>query len=106
MPQFGTLTLAFGLEGNTPNGDVDPHFVENAYLLKKKIHLVISHCTANLNWISDFTKGFDISSIHVVTKCGKEVGGAPTNATIEKCLMSDDVIIPTRNILPQSWIKR
>jgi hypothetical protein len=72
--------------GNTPNGSsyVDPCFDENAYLLKKKIHLVISHCTANLNWISYFTKGFDISSIHVVTKCGKEVEGAPTSATIEK----------------------
>jgi len=72
--------------GNTPNGSsyVDPCFDENAYLLKKKIHFVISHCNANLNWISDFTKGFDISSIHVVTKCGKEVEGAPTSAAIEK----------------------
>lgn len=70
--------------GNTPNGYIDPCFDENAYLLKTKIHMVISHCNANLNWISDFTKGFNISSIHVVTKCGKEVEGAPISATIEK----------------------
>ncbi len=70
--------------GNTPNGDVDLGFDEKAYLVKQKIHLVVSHCSGNLNWIADFTKGFKISSIHVVTKCGIEVVGAPTGATIEK----------------------
>ena len=70
--------------GNRPNGDVDPDFDENAYIFTKKIHLVISHCSGNLNWIPAFTKGFKVSSIHVVTKCGKEVVGAPASATIEK----------------------
>ena len=50
-----------------------------------KVHIVVSHCKSNLGWISDFTKGYeaDIASIHVITKCGVPVEGAPDNATLE-----------------------
>jgi len=50
-----------------------------------KIHIVVSHCKSNLGWISDFTKGYeaDIVSIHVITKCGVPVEGAPDNATLQ-----------------------
>jgi len=58
-----------------PGMDRDPHTL--------KIHLVVSHCKANLDWIANYTKGFDVASIHVVTKCGSAVNGAPESATIE-----------------------
>jgi hypothetical protein len=49
----------------------------------KKIHIVVSHCKNDLDWISDFTKGYNIASIHVITKCGAPVNGAPNIATIQ-----------------------
>jgi hypothetical protein len=52
-------------------------------IYKKDIHLVVSHCKANLDWIETFTKGFKIASVHVISKCGHPVNGAPHNATIE-----------------------
>jgi len=36
-----------------------------------------------LEWITDFTKGHDIASIHVISKCGMPVLGSPEFATIE-----------------------
>ena len=42
-----------------------------------KVHIVVSHsCSADLYWISNYTKGFDVASIHVISKC-EEVVGAP-----------------------------
>ena len=49
----------------------------------KKIHIVVSHCLTDLDWISDFTKGHNVASIHVITKCGAPVNGAPDIATIQ-----------------------
>ena len=49
----------------------------------KKIHIVVSHCKSDLYWIQAFTKGFNIASIHVISKCGIPVIGAPNIATIE-----------------------
>ena len=49
----------------------------------KKIHIVVSHCKTDLDWISDFTKGHNVTSIHVITKCGAPVNGAPDIATIQ-----------------------
>ena len=49
----------------------------------KKIHIVVSHCKSDLDWISAFTKGFNIASIHIISKCGAPVIGAPDIATIE-----------------------
>ena len=48
----------------------------------KTIHIVVSHCKSDLRWVTNFTRGYNIASTHVVTKCGKEVVGAPENATI------------------------
>jgi hypothetical protein len=49
-----------------------------------KIHIVVSHCKNDLGWISsDFTEGYDVASIHVISKCGAPVIGAPEIATIE-----------------------
>ena len=52
-------------------------------LKAKKIHIVVSHCMSDLDWIPDFTKGYDVASIHVISKCGEPVKGAPEAATIE-----------------------
>eukprot|EP00594_Rhizosolenia_setigera_P004399 CAMPEP_0178943234 /NCGR_PEP_ID=MMETSP0789-20121207/2468_1 /TAXON_ID=3005 /ORGANISM="Rhizosolenia setigera, Strain CCMP 1694" /LENGTH=405 /DNA_ID=CAMNT_0020622795 /DNA_START=89 /DNA_END=1303 /DNA_ORIENTATION=+ len=52
-------------------------------LHSKAIHLVVSHCKSDLSWISDFTKGYEVSSIHVISKCGFPVTGAPDKTTIE-----------------------
>ena len=62
-------------KGNRYPGDYD--------LKAKKIHIVVSHCMSDLDWIPDFTKGYDVASIHVISKCGEPVKGAPEAATIE-----------------------
>ena len=49
----------------------------------KEIHVVVSHCKSDLDWISTFTKGFNIATIHIISKCGAPVNGAPDMATIE-----------------------
>lgn len=46
------------------------------------VHMIVSHCKTDLGWISDFTKGYNISSVLVATKCGIPVTNAPPNATI------------------------
>jgi hypothetical protein len=55
----------------------------NTDIFKKDIHLVVSHCKTDLDWIETFTKGFKIASVHVLSKCGHPVIGAPPNATIQ-----------------------
>lgn len=47
-----------------------------------KIHVVVSHCVNDLSWLSKFTRGYTISSIHVISNCGKSVEGAPKGAVI------------------------
>jgi hypothetical protein len=55
----------------------------NTDIYKKDIHLVVSHCKTDLDWIETFTRGFKIASVHVISKCGHPVIGAPPNATIQ-----------------------
>lgn len=43
----------------------------------------VPHCSHDLHWILDFVKGYEITSIHVISKCGKPVTGAPKGSTIE-----------------------
>ena len=62
---------------STPEADA------GADLHSEKIHIVVSHCKSSLEWMSDFTKGHTIASIHIITKCGDPVVGAPDGATIE-----------------------
>jgi hypothetical protein len=52
-------------------------------IYKKEIHLVVSHCKTDLDFIEKFTEGFKIASVHVISKCGHPVNGAPHNATIQ-----------------------
>lgn len=57
--------------------------IDSSDLKKKKIHIVVSHCMSPLDWIESFVKGFNIQSIHIVTKCGHEVIGAPSMAIVQ-----------------------
>lgn len=50
--------------------------------LDLEIHMIISHCKSPLDWLEDFTKGFAIKSLHIVTKCGHPIVGAPDMANI------------------------
>lgn len=58
--------------------------VDTTQLPKKKIHIIISHCKSDLGWVEKFTKGYEVKSIHVVSKCDKDVTGAPKSAVVEK----------------------
>ncbi len=50
--------------------------------IHKKLHIVVSHCNTPLNWMSGYLNGFtNVASIHVISKCGHEVEGAPMGAT-------------------------
>ena len=49
---------------------------------KEKVHIVVSHCKSDLDWMEDFTSGFPMESITVVSKCGYPVKGAPDYAKI------------------------
>ena len=53
-----------------------------------KIHVVVSHCRSALGWLDDFLLGYDISSMHVLTKCGEAVEKieAPEDAKIIELL--------------------
>jgi len=57
---------------------------EKADTDSKKIHIVISHCKSPLHWVDEFTMGYDVASIHVITKCGevREKIKAPKSAKI------------------------
>lgn len=48
-----------------------------------KAHVIVSYCKSSLKWINSFIKGHNIMSIHIVSKCGEPVVGAPDMATIE-----------------------
>lgn len=56
---------------------------EKVDALKLNIHLVVSHCKKDVSWLDEFTTGFVISSVHIISKCGVPVEGAPSGSTIE-----------------------
>jgi len=57
---------------------------EDDEIYSKEIHMIISHCQADLYFMADFIKDFtNIASIHIISKCGKPVVGAPQGATIQ-----------------------
>ena len=47
-----------------------------------RISIVVSHCLQSLDWIPDFTKGFVIYNITIISKCNATVVGAPPHATV------------------------
>mmetsp|Transcript_1514 Transcript_1514/g.2258 ORF Transcript_1514/g.2258 Transcript_1514/m.2258 type:complete len:382 (+) Transcript_1514:222-1367(+) len=47
-----------------------------------KMHIVVSHCKKSLDWMPKYLEGFkNVASIHVISKCGQEVKGAPNETT-------------------------
>jgi len=46
------------------------------------IHIIVSHCKDDIDWITKFTEGYNISSILVLSKCGVPVHTAPQNTKI------------------------
>jgi hypothetical protein len=54
-------------------------------LHETKVHIVVSHCKESLEWMTEYTKDFidSIVSIHIISKCGEPVEGAPDAATVE-----------------------
>ena len=61
----------------TPQANSDDDFSS------PKVHIILSHCKSSLEWLNSFIEGHNISSIHIVSKCGEPVIGAPEIATIE-----------------------
>ncbi len=49
----------------------------------KIVHIVVSHCMSDLDWLDDFIGNHTVASIHVITKCGAPVRGAPQGAVIK-----------------------
>jgi hypothetical protein len=49
---------------------------------RTKVHIVISHCKSDLDWLDQFTTGRIVDSITVISKCGAEVRGAPEGTDI------------------------
>jgi hypothetical protein len=59
-----------------------PGMASDEEALHRKLHIVVSHCTKSLSWMPRYLEGFmNISTIHVISKCGHDVEGAPENAT-------------------------
>lgn len=59
-----------------------PGMISDKEVLQKKIRVVISHCNKNLDWTSEYLKVFNVASVHVLSKCGVQVQGAPNEAVI------------------------
>ena len=58
----------------------------------KKIHVVISHCKNDLDWFSNYIKGFNIASVHVISKCGVPVRGLSNNLSTGNIKPSIEVL--------------
>jgi len=62
-------------------GNRYPGMPSDEAVIHAKMHIVVSHCIKSLEWMPKYLEGFtNIASIHVISKCGQEVKGAPDNA--------------------------
>mmetsp|Transcript_3366 Transcript_3366/g.8572 ORF Transcript_3366/g.8572 Transcript_3366/m.8572 type:complete len:485 (-) Transcript_3366:80-1534(-) len=65
---------------------------------EKRVHIVVSHCKGELHWLSVFTQNYaTVASMHIITKCGQKVIGAPQIATIQE--------LPNRGRCDHSYVK-
>ena len=46
-----------------------------------KIHVVVAHCSDDINWISNYTNGFTMESLHIISRCGNYLSGVPEMAS-------------------------
>lgn len=62
-------------------GNRYPGMPSEEEVVRVKTHIVVSHCKKSLDWMAEYLEGFtNIASIHVISKCGQEVKGAPNEA--------------------------
>ena len=54
----------------------------NITLSKSEIHFVISHCDNPLHGVWEYLRGFNIASIDILSKCGREIIGSPDSAVV------------------------
>eukprot|EP00980_Cylindrotheca_fusiformis_P031781 scaffold26949_cov157-Cylindrotheca_fusiformis.AAC.1 len=66
--------------GNQAFGGIDGQYNS---IHEIPIHAVVSYCNGDLDYITAMTEGFNIASIHVISKCGFDVKGLPSIATVE-----------------------
>lgn len=70
--------------GGLWRGSSYPGMPSEEATLETTIHVVISHCDKPLDWLEGYLQGFtNVVSVHVLSKCGYEVEGAPDNAVIQ-----------------------
>lgn len=70
--------------GGLWRGSSYPGMPSEEAALETTIHVVISHCDKPLDWLEGYLQGFtNLVSVHVLSKCGNEVEGAPENAVIQ-----------------------
>ena len=70
-----------------------PGQVEIGYLNEKRVHIVVSHYTSDLQWICCFTVTggyFNVASMHVISKCGWIVTGAPVMAVLFRGVLTSE----------------
>lgn len=67
--------------GGLWRGNRYPGMPSDEEVIHTKMHIVVSYCKKSLDWMPTYLEGFtNIASIHVISKCGQEVKGAPDNA--------------------------
>eukprot|EP00980_Cylindrotheca_fusiformis_P004882 scaffold1038_cov100-Cylindrotheca_fusiformis.AAC.5 len=47
------------------------------------VHVVVSYCKGDIRFVEVTIEGFNVASIHIVSKCGHPVEGAPSGAVID-----------------------
>eukprot|EP00984_Skeletonema_dohrnii_P030580 scaffold22177_cov90-Skeletonema_dohrnii-CCMP3373.AAC.2 len=63
-------------------GNRYPGMISDEEAMNRKLHIVVSHCKTSVSWIPRYIEKFtNVASIHVISKCGHEVEGAPMGAT-------------------------
>ena len=72
------------VEGSIWRGTLPRHLwkQQNDFLYKPKIDLVISHCDLPLDWSFELAGPVRLDKITILSKCGKPVVGAPSNAKL------------------------
>ena len=70
----------------SPEIDASIQWEQYLGLREYKVNLVISHCDKPIDWIRDsyIPEDVEINSVHIYSKCGKEVEGAKEGDIIQK----------------------
>ena len=70
--------------GGLFRGNRYPGMPSSKDALRSEIHIVVSHCKKSLDWMPSYLEGFiNVKTIHIISKCGQKVVGAPDEATVK-----------------------